>query len=94
MSWKFYGRSLELEACAKLVTQPRWFFCAISGRRRIGKTSLIRQTLQSLPHAPQTIYLQVPDSDERDVVAVFADALHAAQPVSYTHLTLPTILRV
>ncbi len=81
MSWKFYGRSLELEACAKLVMQPRWFFCAISGRRRIGKTSLIRQTLQSLPHAPQTIYLQVPDSDERDVVAVFADALHAAQHV-------------
>lgn len=61
MSWKFYGRSLELESLRKLLTQPRWFFCAISGRRRIGKTSLIRQTLQTSPQAPKAIYLQVPD---------------------------------
>lgn len=92
MSWKFYGRNLELEACAKLVTQPRWFFCAISGRRRIGKTSLIRQTLQSLPQAPKTIYLQVPDSDERDVVSVFADALQAAQHLGLPATVLPESL--
>ena len=36
MSWKFYGRSVELESLRKLLTQRRWFFCAISGRRRIG----------------------------------------------------------
>jgi len=80
MTWKFYGRSLELESLRKLLTQPRWFFCAISGRRRIGKTSLIREALQTLPLARKAVYLQVPDSDERDVVAVFVDALQAAAP--------------
>ncbi|MBL8423991.1 MAG: hypothetical protein JNK06_10915 [Candidatus Accumulibacter phosphatis] len=40
-SWKFYGRRDELEAIKLLLTRGRWFFCAISGRRRIGKISLI-----------------------------------------------------
>lgn len=81
MSWKFYGRNLELESLRKLLTAHRWFFCAISGRRRIGKTSLIRESLLALSQAKKAIYLQVPDSDERDVVAVFADALLAAAPL-------------
>lgn len=78
--WKFYGRRKELDALRRLLTADRWFFCAISGRRRIGKTSLIRQAIQSLTvedRLASSIYLQVPDSDERDVVAVFADALRS-----------------
>ncbi|WP_153146442.1 ATP-binding protein [Dechloromonas sp. H13] len=79
-SWKFYGRRDELEAIKLLLTRERWFFCAISGRRRIGKTSLIREALLearggSGPAA--ALYVQIPDSDERDVVAVFTDALAA-----------------
>jgi AAA+ ATPase superfamily predicted ATPase len=81
MSWKFYGRDAELDTMRKLLSRQRWFFCAISGRRRIGKTSLIREALQSLPQVNNAIYLQVPDSDERDVVSVFADALNAAAPM-------------
>lgn len=92
MSWKFYGRSLELESLRKLLMQPRWFFCAISGRRRIGKTSLIRQALQTLPQARNAVYLQVPDSDERDVVAVFVDALQAAQPLGLPQSVKPDAL--
>jgi AAA+ ATPase superfamily predicted ATPase len=80
-NWKFYGRRDELEAIKALLTRQRWFFCAISGRRRIGKTSLIREALQETRFGATSgggaLYLQVPDSDERDVVAVFADALEA-----------------
>ena len=93
MIWKFYGRNTELESMRKLLTQPRWFFCAISGRRRIGKTSLIREALQSLPQARQAVYLQVPDSDERDVVSVFADALKAAAPMGLPEGVQPDQLR-
>jgi AAA+ ATPase superfamily predicted ATPase len=79
-SWKFYGRRDELEAIKLLLTRGRWFFCAISGRRRIGKTSLIREALletQGRTGAAGALYVQIPDSDERDVVAVFTDALAA-----------------
>lgn len=93
MTWKFYGRNTELESMRKLLSQPRWFFCAISGRRRIGKTSLIREALQSLPQARQAVYLQVPDSDERDVVSVFADALKAAAPMGLPPEVQPDQLR-
>ncbi len=79
-SWKFYGRRDELAAIKLLLTRGRWFFCAISGRRRIGKTSLIREALletQGGTGAAGALYVQIPDSDERDVVAVFTDALAA-----------------
>lgn len=92
-SWKFYGRNTELDTMRRLLSQPRWFFCAISGRRRIGKTSLIREALQSLPQATQAVYLQVPDSDERDVVSVFADALTAAAPLGLPVGVQPHTLR-
>ncbi len=81
MAWKFYGRNTELDSMRKLLSSSQWFFGAISGRRRIGKTSLIREALQSLPQATKTVYLQVPDSDERDVVSVFADALRVCAPM-------------
>lgn len=93
MTWKFYGRSTELDTLRRLLARQQWFFCAISGRRRIGKTSLIRQALQTLPHATQAVYLQVPDSDERDVVAVFADALRAASPQALPEQAQPQNLR-
>jgi len=93
MTWKFYGRNDELNSMRKLLSQPRWFFCAISGRRRIGKTSLIREALQAMPQAKQAVYLQVPDSDERDVVSVFADALKAAASSGLPHDVHPDRLR-
>ncbi len=89
-NWKFYGRRDELEAIKTLLTRQRWFFCAISGRRRIGKTSLIREALHETRSddawAGGALYLQVPDSDERDVVAVFADALEAFADASQVGL--------
>ncbi|WP_101102119.1 ATP-binding protein [Macromonas bipunctata] len=93
MTWKFYGRDIELDTMRKLLSRQRWFFCAISGRRRIGKTSLIREALQSLPQVSKAVYLQVPDSDERDVVAVFADALKAAAPLGLPEEVQPHNLR-
>lgn len=73
--WRFYGRRVEIEEIRKVLSAGRWFFCSISGRRRIGKTSLIREALRLGSRPREVFYLQVPDSDERGVVQAFQDAL-------------------
>lgn len=46
MAWGFYGRSLELSQLREILERGRWFFARITGRRRIGKTTLVHQALQ------------------------------------------------
>ena len=72
--WGFYGRSEEQARIDRILKRKNWFFCAISGRRRIGKTTLIQRALQRR-NIPKVFYFQVPDSDERGVVQTFQDAL-------------------
>src|SRR5690606_17408449 len=73
LGWRFYGRSQELDRLREMLRRRRWFFCKLSGRRRIGKTSLVQQALP--PDGPKVVYLQVPDSAPSGVVAAFRDAL-------------------
>lgn len=73
-SWGFYGRQTEQAEIEKIISANRWFFCSISGRRRIGKTTLIQRAIKAHPGAA-AFYFQVPDSDERGVVQTFQDAL-------------------
>lgn len=74
--WSFYGRTGTLETLNKLIHGEKWFFCRIQGRRRIGKTSLLRELSKS-DHSllSRMVYMQIPDSDERDVAASFRRAL-------------------
>ena len=70
--WSFYGRDQPLTELRKIVGEPSWFFCRISGRRRIGKTSLLKElAVANASLGPRLVYLQVPDSDERDVATSF-----------------------
>ena len=66
--WSFYGRRSELAQLRAILDPGRWFFLQISGRRRIGKTTLIQEALSAKERA-RTIYLQIPDSDPVGVVA-------------------------
>jgi hypothetical protein len=43
-TWDFYGRNEELENVKSILSRGRWFFLKITGRRRIGKTTLNKQT--------------------------------------------------
>jgi len=74
--WSFYGRGTQLEELKRLVHRENWFFCRIQGRRRIGKTALLKHlaTLDGDLLA-RLLYMQVPDSDQFDVVATFKAAL-------------------
>lgn len=75
-NWRFYGRTHPLGELRHIVQAQRWFFCRIEGRRRIGKTSLLSQLANGDPLlSDRLLYMQVPDSDERDVATTFQRAL-------------------
>jgi uncharacterized protein len=65
--WGFYGRRAELDALEAMLGRGRWFFLKLSGRRRIGKTELVRYALAGRTGV-RVFYLQVPDSEPAGVV--------------------------
>ena len=73
MSWGFYGRSRELEDIRGILERRRFFFARITGRRRIGKTTLVQRALREagLP----LFYVQIPDSAPVGVLSAVADAM-------------------
>lgn len=74
--WNFYGRTDELAELGRIVDSGRWYFARIEGRRRIGKTTLLSQLARrSTDLVSKLVYMQVPDSDERDVTATFRRSL-------------------
>ena len=68
MAWEFYGRNQELERLDEVLDRGRWAFVKISGRRRIGKTALIREALGRHPER-KSFYVQIPDSEPAGVLA-------------------------
>ena len=77
--WSFYGRREELGSLLEIMRRAGWWFGAIRGRRRIGKTALIQQALKTLsddePGAPRILLVRIPDSSPADFAAVFQSAL-------------------
>lgn len=74
MSWGFYGRSRELAELQGILGRRRWFFARITGRRRIGKTTLVREALASQGARP-FFYVQIPDSAPAGVLSAVHDAM-------------------
>lgn len=73
-TWKFYGRRTELQQLTEILRRQRWFFSKITGRRRIGKTSLIQEALRTQKERP-VLYVQIPDSSPAGVLAAVHEAL-------------------
>ncbi len=74
MPWGFYGRTEELRAVARIIGRNRWYFAKITGRRRIGKTTLIQKAIQAEGAASPVFYVQIPDSGTAGVLSAVADA--------------------
>ena len=72
-SWQFVGRRTELRQLASVLARGRWFFVKLTGRRRIGKTTLVRQAVE-LSNQP-VLYVQLPDSGDAGVLSQVADAM-------------------
>lgn len=66
--WGFYGRREELLRLREILRRQRWFFLKVSGRRRIGKTSLVHEALHA-EGREKVLYIQIPDSDPAGVVS-------------------------
>jgi uncharacterized protein len=78
--WNFYGRTEPLAELSRIVESGRWFFCRIEGRRRIGKTTLLSELARrDTGLSNRLVYMQVPDSDERDVAYTFAQSLSSCE---------------
>ena len=73
--WKFYGRSEQLAALSGILNRRRWFFAQVTGRRRIGKTALIQQAMQTVGSKNPVLYVQIPDSEPVGVISAVNDAL-------------------
>ena len=72
VSWQFYGRSPEVARLVAILQRQRWFFAKLTGRRRIGKTSLVQEALKQSGRE-RALYIQVPDSDPAGVLAAARD---------------------
>lgn len=73
MSWDFYGRQQELRLLRDILGRGRWFFARLTGRRRIGKTTLVQEALRATPDRP-VFYVQIPDSAPAGVLSAAHDA--------------------
>ncbi len=74
MSWGFYGRSNELGTLTSILQRRRWFFARVTGRRRIGKTTLVQRALDASKR-DRTFYVQIPDSAPAGVLSSVHDAM-------------------
>jgi AAA+ ATPase superfamily predicted ATPase len=74
MDWGFYGRSRELAELRGVLQRRRWFFARITGRRRIGKTTLVREALGA-QGTRRFFYVQIPDSAPAGVLSAVRDAM-------------------
>lgn len=74
MDWKFYGRQRELMALVAALERGRFFFVRVTGRRRIGKTTLVRQALER-SQRQRVLYVQIPDSAPAGVISAVRDAM-------------------
>lgn len=74
MAWGFYGRRAELERLKTIFARGRWFFCKISGRRRIGKTALVQEAMKATGRR-DVFYVQVPDSGPAGILSAVSDQM-------------------
>lgn len=71
MTWGFYGRSAEQEQVAAILARRRFSFVQVTGRRRIGKTTLVQRVL---PAERPRFYVQLPDSAPSGILSAIHDA--------------------
>ena len=57
-----------------MLDRKRWFFAKVTGRRQIGKTTLIQRAVQVNKSKQPIFYLQVPDSEPTGVLSAVNDA--------------------
>lgn len=83
--WKFYGRREQLADLERILGRGRWFFAKVTGRRRIGKTTLIQQAMHEIGSRQPIFYVQIPDSEPAGVLSAVNDALETFRVPAERH---------
>lgn len=76
--WSFYGRAEQVGQIDAILARGHWFMCSLQGRRRIGKSELLRHVLASKPGL-RSIWCQLPDGQEAHAVAALKAALAVSE---------------
>lgn len=77
--WKFYGRQTQLSELRSILNRKRWFFAKVTGRRRIGKTTLIQHAMLEINSENPVFYVQIPDSEPVGIISAVKDGLETFQ---------------
>ncbi len=79
----FYNRIMELNHLNKRYTSDKAEFIIVYGRRRVGKTELLKQFVRNKPH----IYFLADLSSEKDQLASFTEKiyLHTGDPALFNN---------
>jgi len=67
--WRFYGRTEQLAELERELNRKRWFLAKVTGRRRIGKTSLIQRAMRRSGNRQPVFYVQIPDSEPAGILS-------------------------
>ena len=82
----FYGRIKQKKSLLNMIKKDEQMICLIYGRRRIGKSELIKQTLKETD--VQSIYYECKQTTERNNVdslaEIISDTFHFPKP-SFIH---------
>ncbi len=78
---KFIGREKELKVINNLLEKEGYQGCLIYGRRRLGKTELIRHALSD-KNVPTIIY-QCKESSEKDNILMFEEIIKQVLKIEY-----------
>ena len=72
----FYGRKLELQRFEAFLTRSNALLAVVYGRRRIGKSALIKEVLKQ--SGVQSVYLECRQTSEADHVAMLSELISQA----------------
>ena len=72
MTWGFYGRTRELDEVRTILARRRWFFSRITGRRRIGKTTLVQRLMKAEGYGLERLVAQLYEERSRKSLGDFS----------------------
>ncbi len=78
-SWRFYGREAEMARLRAAFLAPQFGLAAIRGRRVVGRSRILRETVRSLPEdRPAFLFRAKPWDSPEDLQGALQDALRRA----------------
>ncbi|MCY4542178.1 MAG: ATP-binding protein [Rhodobacteraceae bacterium] len=95
-NWRFYGRQEELERLTRLLSSRLFCTHSVSGRRGVGKASLLREVAARRRGDPPLVHCELPepvDGGSEALAEILARAVEVAGLAGLHARLLPTLKR-